>query len=298
MRDITLEDTFYHHFTTRAFATGIPTQLAGTPALSVLEENNATPITAGVSVSVDRASVTGLNEATIVATAANGYESGKSYSIYISTGTVGGVSVVGEIVGQFTIAASAAAVDLANGTDGLGAIKAETAAILDDTDLIDDGTSGLAKIATDVAAILVDTADMQPKLGAPAADISADIAAIQSDTDNIQTRIPAALVGGRIDANMGAISGDATAADNLEEGATALVVSAVNDPGAAATTTSFVTDLTEATDSHYRGRSLTFTTGNLIGQSCIILGYNGTTKAVTVTPLTEAPADNDEFVIG
>jgi len=159
MRDITLEDTFYHAFTTRAFATGIPTVLSGTPVLSVLEENNATPITAGVSVSVDRASVVGLNEATIVATAANGYESGKSYSIYISTGTVGGVSAVGEVVGQFTIGASAAAVDLANGTDGLGAIK------------------------TDTAAVLVDTGTTLPAtLGTPASDVSADIAAMKVDT--------------------------------------------------------------------------------------------------------------------
>jgi hypothetical protein len=37
------------------------------------------------------------------------------------------------------------------------AVKAETAAIVNDTDLIDDATSGLAKIATDVAAVLVDT---------------------------------------------------------------------------------------------------------------------------------------------
>ena len=123
MRDITLEDTFRHQFTTRQFSDGVPTVLAGSPVLSVIEENNATPITAGVSVSVDRASVVGLNEATVVATAANGYEAGKSYSIYISTGTVGGVSVIGEVVGQFTIGLSAAAIDLANGTDGLGAIK-------------------------------------------------------------------------------------------------------------------------------------------------------------------------------
>ena len=123
MRDITLEDTFRHPFTTRAFATGVPTVLSGTPVLSVLEENNATPITSGVSVSVDRASVVGLNEATIIATAANGYENGKSYGIYISTGTVGGVSVIGEVVGNFTIGLSAAAVDLANGTDGLTALK-------------------------------------------------------------------------------------------------------------------------------------------------------------------------------
>lgn len=123
MRDITLEDTIRIGFTTRAFATGIPGTLGGTPALSVLEENNATPITGGVSVSVDRASVTGLNEATVVATTGNGYEAGKGYTVYISAGTVGGVSVVGEVVGQFTIAASASAVDLANDTDGLGAIE-------------------------------------------------------------------------------------------------------------------------------------------------------------------------------
>ncbi len=103
MRDLVLEDTAYFDFTTRAFATGVPTVLAGSPVLKVLEENNATPITAGVSVAVDRASVVGLNMATIVATAANGYEEGKAYSVYISTGTVGGVSVVGEKVAEFTI---------------------------------------------------------------------------------------------------------------------------------------------------------------------------------------------------
>ncbi len=106
MRDITLEDTIYMDFTTRAFATGIPTVLSNTPVLSVLEENNATPITAGVSVDVDRASVVGLNMATIIATAANGYEAGKGYSVYISTGTVDSVSVIGEVVGQFTIQAN------------------------------------------------------------------------------------------------------------------------------------------------------------------------------------------------
>ena len=103
MTDYALGTTIYLAFTTRSFSTGVPTQLAGSPVLSVLEQNNATPITSGVSVSVDRASVTGLNEATIVATSGNGFESGKEYALYISTGTVGGVSVVGEVVGRFTI---------------------------------------------------------------------------------------------------------------------------------------------------------------------------------------------------
>lgn len=101
--DYALSTTVYVQFTTRAFATGVPTTLAGSPVISVLEENNATPITAGITLSVDRASVGGLNEVAIVASGANGYEVGKSYAAYISTGTVGGTSVVGEVIGHFTI---------------------------------------------------------------------------------------------------------------------------------------------------------------------------------------------------
>src|SRR3990167_7139595 len=164
MRDITLGDTFYHFFTTRAFATGVPTQLAGTPVLSVLEENNITPITAGVSVQVDRASVTGLNQATIVATAGNGFEAAKSYAIYISTGTVGGVSVVGEVVGEFTIQASAATVKL--------------------------GTPAGASIAADLLIIdnLVD--DLESRLGTPSnlgtgATVAANLVDIEAQTDDI-----------------------------------------------------------------------------------------------------------------
>lgn len=54
------------------------------------------------------------------------------------------------------------------------------------------------------------TGDNYARLGAPAgASVSADVAAVKAV-------LPAALVGGRIDANVGAISADAAAADNLE----------------------------------------------------------------------------------
>ena len=39
---------------------------------------------------------------------------------------------------------------------------------------------------------------------------------VETDTADIQNRLPAALVGGRMDANMGAISADSVAADNAE----------------------------------------------------------------------------------
>lgn len=118
---------------------------------------------------------------------------------------------------------------------------------------------------------------------------------IQTDTStDIPALLPAALVGGRIDANVGAISTSATAADNLEQSALGIVVgSATGTP----TTTVIGTDLTETTTDHYKGRILTFVTGSVAGQSTDITAYNGSTKELTVTALTNAPASGDAFVI-
>ena len=114
MTDYTLGDTLHIAFSTRAFATGIPTVLAGTPVVSAYEDVGLTQITAGITLGVSHDSVVGLNMLTIVATGGNGFGSGQDYNLVITTGTVGGVSVVGEVVGRFTIGRSAAAVDLAN----------------------------------------------------------------------------------------------------------------------------------------------------------------------------------------
>lgn len=108
MRDRTVGGTLYILFTTRAFATGIPTTLAGTPVVSAYEDGSTTQITAGITLGVDHDGVTGLNLLTIVATGGNGYETGKDYSLVITTGTVDSVSVIGEAVGEFSLGLSAA----------------------------------------------------------------------------------------------------------------------------------------------------------------------------------------------
>ncbi len=63
------------------------------------------------------------------------------------------------------------------------------------------------------------------------------------------------------------------------------------------TATGFTTTLTEATNDHYNGRTLTFTSGPLAGQMTTILDYNGATKVVTVAAMTEAPANGNQFFI-
>lgn len=74
------------------------------------------------------------------------------------------------------------------------------------------------------------------------------------------------------------------------------VESTVND--VSASTTVFVTNLTSAVDDFYNDSTITFLSGDLLGQSRVVLDYNGTTKAITVSEaLTSAPGDTDEFQI-
>ncbi len=91
-------------FTTFA-ATGAPTTLSGVPVISVYKDSSVTQSTTGVSLTVDFDSgTTGLNQVTID-TSSDGtfYSAGSEFQIVITTGTVGGVSVVGYVVGSFSL---------------------------------------------------------------------------------------------------------------------------------------------------------------------------------------------------
>ncbi len=173
--DYQLEDTLFLPFTTRAFATGIPTALLGTPAIDIYEDVTATPIITGETLTVSLNSVVGFNMLTVTATAATGFGAGQSYTAIIQAGTVDSVSVVGEVVAHFTLDMSAAAKDLANGTDGLGAIKTDTAAIL-----VDTGTTLDAAIA--VIDTNVDQIETAVITNATGVDIAADIIAVKAET--------------------------------------------------------------------------------------------------------------------
>jgi len=105
--DFALSTTIYAKFCT-VTTTGAPTQLAGSPVVSVYENDDNTQITSGVTLNVDEDGVTGLNQLVIVASGANGFEAGKFYDAVITTGTVGGTSVVGYCVASFTIEAVSA----------------------------------------------------------------------------------------------------------------------------------------------------------------------------------------------
>lgn len=105
--DYPLGVTVDFKFTSRAFATGIPTTLAGNPVVEIYEDNGTTDLNAET-LTVDAGGNNGLNNLRVVMTSGNGFEAGKSYQAVIVLGTVGGVSVVGEVVQQFSIERSPA----------------------------------------------------------------------------------------------------------------------------------------------------------------------------------------------
>lgn len=100
--DIRLGDTLDLKFCT-VQASGAPTTLASSPVISAYPNNSTTQLTAGITLSVDFDSVTGLNNVRVVASNGNGYATATNYDLVITAGTVNSVSAVGYVVGSFSI---------------------------------------------------------------------------------------------------------------------------------------------------------------------------------------------------
>lgn len=105
--DIALGDTIDCKFAT-VNTSGVPTTLAGTPVISAYPGNSTTQLTAGITLTVDFDGVTGLHNVRIVASSGNGYATATNYALVITTGTVSGSSVVGYVIGHFSIEARSA----------------------------------------------------------------------------------------------------------------------------------------------------------------------------------------------
>ena len=99
---------------------------------------------------------------------------------------------------------------------GGATVAANLATIEAQTDDIGAAGAGLSAVPWNAAWDAEVQSECADALSAYGAATSTHVSAVETDTQDIQARLPAALVGGRIDSNMGAISSDATAADNLE----------------------------------------------------------------------------------
>jgi hypothetical protein len=83
---------------------GVPTQLAGSPAAHVYKANGTTENNTGLTLTVDFDARTGLNHVRIdTSQDATFYAAGGEFQVVLTTGTVGGSSVVGYVVGTFSL---------------------------------------------------------------------------------------------------------------------------------------------------------------------------------------------------
>lgn len=364
-------------FTTVAASTGAPTTLSGSPAISVYKTNSTTESTSGITLTADFDSVTGLNHVRID-TSSDGtfYAAGGDFQIVITTGTVGGTSAVGYVVGEFSInnrtalrpatAGRTLVVDSAGLADAntvklgpSGSGTAQTARDVGASVLLSSGTgtgqldftSGVVKanlaqilgtaltetagqiaggfkqffniasptstmntITTVTTATNLTTNNDKTGYGLSSAAVQAIWDALTSAlttsgsigkliVDNLNATItsvkallPAALVGGRIDASVGAVASGAITNAALASD-TGLKPIRSNTAQAGASTSITLDAGADSNNSFYNNCIVLITGGTGVGQARYITAYNGTTKVATVTAWTTNPDNTSTFAI-
>lgn len=267
--------------------------------ISVYKNNGVTQSVAGITDTEDFDSLTGIHACTIDTSADAFYAVGADYTVVLSAATIDG-QTVNAVLAHFSIenrfdqigVAGASLTDLGGMSTAMKAevnTEADTAltdydpptraeATTDKDAIITEVNANETKIDiidTNVDAILVDTAE----IGVAGAGLTA-LSSFDETTDTV---------------DVGKISGSATAADNLEASTLTIVKGAAI--AGTLSSTEMTTDLTEATDDHYNGRIILFTSGALQDQGTVITDYVGATKKLVFAALTETPTAGDTFII-
>lgn len=121
--DLSAGDTLDFYFTTRA--AGVPTTLAGSPAVSVYKADSLSQSTAGITLDVDFDGLTGLNHVRVDTTAdGTFYANGNDFACVVTAGTVSGISVVGVAVEDFSLAHRAGVWSVATRTLSAAGVQA------------------------------------------------------------------------------------------------------------------------------------------------------------------------------
>lgn len=108
------------------------------------------------------------------------------------------------------------------------------------------------------------------------------------------TAYEAMITGSPIPADMTRVNSNATAATLMTFPALTIKNLTV---GSGSSTTRVATNLTEAVNDHWNGRSMVMVSGTLAGQAVSITDYNGSTKELIVSGFTSEPSSGDIAVI-
>lgn len=292
--DFRLGDTFDVKFCT-VTTTGAPTALSSGTVVAY-PGNSTTEVTAGITLSADFDGRTGLNNVRVVATSGNGYATATNYQLVLSVGTVGGTSVVGYVVAEFSI-------------ENRSAVMPTTAART-----LDVSASGEAGVDWS-------------NVGSPTTTLDLSNTTIKStqkvDVDTIKTN--PVVNGGTITfpttatlaSTTNITAGTVTTATNVTtvNGLAANVITAAAIADAAIDRATFAADTglqsvrsntaqagangsitldasASATDGFYTDAYVYLTGSTGVGQCRLISGYTGASKVATVTPNWSVNPDN------
>ncbi len=198
--DFKEDGDLFHKFSTRAFATGIPTTLAGSPVLSVYKDEGGagtekTTAETYFDLDVDHDSIAGFHNVRMDLSGDAFFATGVDYAVVITVGTVDSVNVFGETLFTFSIenrsmgqpAGATLAADIA-------AIKAQTAEIETDTGEIGTAGAGLSNInlPNQTMDIIGDiTGDLSGSVGSVSGSVGSNV---ELGPSEVQTAVAAELV--------------------------------------------------------------------------------------------------------
>lgn len=172
--DFYLGATLDFKFTT--IDAGVPTSVSGS-TIAAYSDNSTTEIFAGITLTPDFDSRVGLNNVRIVMSAGNGYLAGSNYDLIMVSGTVGGKSVVGYVVGSFSIQARPVVITTGTYIANLANLDATVSSRL-------ASASYTAPDNASITGIKAKT-DNLPSDPADASDISASFTTVNTKLDDI-----------------------------------------------------------------------------------------------------------------
>lgn len=292
--DFAASDTIDFNFCT-VDSTGAPAALSG-GTVSVYKGSGATQSTAGVTLTASFDSVTGLNHVTIT-TASDGtfYADGGQFEAVLTAGTVGGVSVVGYVVGRFTLRAQA---PLYPTTAGRKLdVSAGGEAGLDWANVGSQSTSVNLSATTINLVNTATTVTNQLTAAAIATGVwqdttSGDFTVASSIGKSLYTtgNAPGAASGlALVGSNMGTVT-SVSGAVTLSVNDSPVLATGTAQAGASNSVT-LASGSTSATG-FYEGATVKLTGGTGAGQVRTIVGYNGTTKVASVDRNWTTTPDN------
>lgn len=321
--DFVLGDTLDFKFTT-VNTSGVPTTLTGTPVISAYPGNSTTELTAGIALTADFDSRTGLNHVRVVASSGNGYAVATDYKLVITAGTVSGNSVVGYVVGEFSIQNRITNLRFWNGADlnasgievpELGIVRQGTAQSVSGTTVTIDAPAAFGDNT-------LNGCILQCK-GTTAAAYwqSRIITASSGDAFTINsafTIMPTGTITYRIfgvpaadDATANATIAKLDTALELDGAVYRFTTNALEQAPSAAnyalvnsgtfssgsTTTGVCAALTQSTTDFWRGNRIKFTSGSLNKLSRKITGFDPATDTLTWAPALPSAASTETFEI-